>query len=270
MRKQIFTLLIICCFPFYGMAQTNEKISCEILLNSKMLKPFEEISFVSSMDITPDGFVLLSTDKQFYILGKGGMLPLSEKMQERINAFSITTDNVLMFACGKELCYLDSIGKRSKLFDLPDNEMRLQAGADVLYLYGKDKDKYVIYVLMQGAKYLTLLEYPAPITSVLELEGNVLFAAGNKIILVDINGRKTDNLLILPNENDSIISMTNDFVHHTLYFSTNHSVYRVKGKTVECISEDVGGILKYDGEGLLIFNNEEKYLVRLRNKILEK
>ena len=272
MKKLKLLILILCCSPLYGIGQQVPKDSArvEIFYTKEMSKSFENISFIPSIDITPEGFILLASPNQFYILGWGGMLPLSETMNKPIHSFTKTSDNAIVFVQEKEFCYLDTLGRAVKLFNLPDNDMKISTGKEVLYLYGKNKsiNKYVIYMLFKGAKYTSLLEYPFPITSVLETNGNLLFSSKNKILLVNIEGKQINELLSLPDENDKIISIGNDNIHDILYFSTDNAIYRIKSNNIELVSKDFGGILKYDGEGLLVFNPEKQLIIRLRNNIL--
>ena len=74
-------------------------------------------------------------------------------------------------------------------------------------------------------------------------------------------------ILSLPQEDD-IISIVGDTIHQALYFSTDKAVYRVRDNQIELVNDEFGGILKYDGEGLLIFNPKENLIVRFRNNIL--
>ena len=270
-RLRVF-ILIMYSFPLLGTAQQVPKDSVlfEVLLGKEMLKSFENISFIPSIAITPEGFILLSSPNQFYILGAGGMLPLSEKTEAPIHSFAKTPDNAIMLVREKDFCFMDSSGKIVKLFGLPDDNMNISAGKEVLYLYGKNSStgKDIIYLLFKGGKYVSLLEYPTPIASVLEINGGLFFSSKNKILLVDIASKQVNELLSLPNEKDEVISLCNDFVHGILYFSTNQAVYRVKNDQIELVGDALGGILKYDGDGLLVFNPGKSMIVQFRNTIL--
>jgi hypothetical protein len=269
-RIKLF-LFILSCLPIAGISQNVQKDSIlfEILLGNEMLEPFDGISFINSIDITPEGFILLSSPNQFYLLGIGGIVPLSEKVKIPVSSFIQIPDGV-MFVNGKNLCYLDSLGKSAKLFGLPNEGMRIASGTDVIYLYDSDnkQDKYAIYVLFKKAEYLTLLEYPFSITSVLESEEYLFFGTENKLMMADIRNKEVTKIVELPDENTEIISITNDIINNVIYFSTNQVIYRIKNLTVERVFDEFGGILKYDGEGLLIFNAEKNRIIRLRNNIL--
>jgi hypothetical protein len=71
----------------------------------------------------------------------------------------------------------------------------------------------------------------------------------------------------LPHKQD-IISITGDTINQAIYFSTQDTIYRIQNGELEYISTEFGGILNYDGEGLLIFNPENNLIIRLRNSIL--
>jgi len=267
---KLFLFLAMTCFQIQGIAQqvSKDSIFFEILLSKEMLKPFKDVSFIPSIDNTPEGFILLSSINQFYILGWGGMIPFSESVEKPIKSFTNTPNCTIIFVQEKELCFLDSLGKSKKLFGLPDSNMKISAGKEVLYLFGNNNStgKDIIYILFKKAKYISLLEYLSPITSILEINEDLFFSSKNKILFVDIKSKQINELLSLPNENDEIISI--DYANKILYFSTNKEVYRIKNNQIELISNEFGGILKYDGEGLLIFNPELQLIIRLRNNLL--
>jgi hypothetical protein len=269
----LFLFLGLYLFSTHGIAQQMPKdsICFEILLDDKeILKSFQDVSFIPSMNITSDGFILLSSPNQFYILGLGGMLPFSEKTETPVHSFTKTPDNAIMLIQEKNFCFLDSSGKIVKLFGLPDENLKISAGKEVLYLYGKNNftDKDVIYILFKGAKYILLMEYPFPITSILETNENLFFSSKNKLLIVDTERKQINEFLSLSNENDEIISIDNDYVHGVLYFSTNSAVYRTKNNQIELFNDEFGGIIKYDGEGLVVFNPGKNLIVRFRNNIL--
>jgi hypothetical protein len=271
-QKVKLFLFIISCLPIFCNAYNVQKDSVlfDILLSNEMLKPLNNISFINSIDIIPEEFILISSPNQFYLLGMGEIIPLSEKFKESVNSFTQTPDSALMFVYGKNLCYLDSLGKPAKLFSLPNKGMRIKSGTEVIYLYDCDnkQDKYGIYVLFKGTEYLTLLEYPSPITSVLETGKYLLFSSKNKLFSVNIENKEVTELLELPDKNEKIVSITKDAAKNVIYLSSNQFVYRIINKTIECINEQFGGILHYDGEGLLVFVPDKNFIVRLRNNVL--
>ncbi|MDR1341316.1 MAG: hypothetical protein LBK58_14880 [Prevotellaceae bacterium] len=109
---------------------------------------------------------------------------------------------------------------------------------------------------------------PTSITSLLESEESLFFSSKNKLFCIDIKNKKISELYSFPEKESEIISIANDNLNHALYFSTKDTIYRIFNNEIEIVNIDFGGILRYDGEGLLIFNPEQSLIVRLRNNIL--
>ena len=112
-----------------------------------------------------------------------------------------------------------------------------------------------------------MVKIPTPILSVFEQPSQLIFSTKNILFSVDIQTKKLYQILALPN-NDDIISIVGDTINHAFYFSTDKTIYRIKDSKIEIVSEDFGGILKYDGEGLLIFNPDKNFIIRFRNNVL--
>ncbi|GHV58272.1 hypothetical protein FACS1894182_09770 [Bacteroidia bacterium] len=241
-----------------------------IELGAEIVKSFPDISFISSIDILPEGLILLSSSTKFYTLGIGGIFPFSGKSQESICSFTQTPDEALMLICDEQLCYLDSVGEIQKLFRLPNDGMRIKSGKDVLYLFDSDisKEKYTIYLLLKGGQYITLLDYFYPVTDILETDNYLFFSSKNKIMRVNIEQKEIVEIVSLPNSSEIIISLTADKQNGQIYFSTNNSIYRLANRKIECINNELGGLLYYDNGGLLLFLPEKPLLIRFRNNIL--
>ncbi|MDR0542285.1 MAG: hypothetical protein LBH19_08750 [Dysgonamonadaceae bacterium] len=274
MKKVINLLFLLAlpCVALHGAVQqvTVDTVFPDILLDKEMLKPFQDISFIPAIDILPSGFILLSSPTQFYALGVGGMLPFSEKSQKSVQSFTQTPDEALMLICDQQLCYLDSVGEIQKLFRLPNEGMRIKSGKDVLYLFDSDisKEKYTIYLLLKGGQYSTLLDYFYPVTDILEIDNYLFFSSKNKIMRVNIEQKEIVEIVSLSNSSEIIISLTADKQNGEIYFSTNNSIYRLANRKIEWINNELGGLLYYYNDGLLLFLPEKPLLIRFRNNLL--
>ena len=260
-----FTSFIIVWIPSIIIAQEQDPITQPLLLlNSKMLDDARiNVSFTNSFDLTPEGKILLSSLNRFYLLGWDEFTPLESEMQAPIQSFAYTAADVLLMISGNSLCYLDSLGLPVKLFLLPNNNMGIVAGDNVLYVYDKTKQKngYAVYMLQENFSYLKVLELPAPINAVTEINKNLLFAVKNKICSVNLKNKTIKVLVQLPKANEKIISMAYDYGNDVLYFSTSDAIYTLKGKQAGCIIGQVGGLIKCYYNELYVFNPEKKFLI---------
>jgi len=270
MKHINFVILFICFFSIVGKAQNTE---ADILLDSDFLsKSSINDKFINSVDYTSDGFILLSSAKQFYILGIGGIVPVFESLSgQNIESFTVTTNGILMFTSGNSLYQASENPDFTKKSDLPDSNMGITSNYSDIFVFDKmqkrDKKDYSIYQISKDRKITKLTTVSAPVLSVFEQPKQLIFSTKNMLLCVDTKTKKTYQILALPQENN-IISIVGDTVNHAFYFSTENAIYRIKNNKFELITDELGGILKYDGEGLVIFNSEKQLIIRLRNNIL--
>jgi len=256
--------------PFCSFAQNTE---IEKLLSETMLKEASiNVKFINSIDYTPNGFLLLASSNQFYVLGIGGMPPVFNKTGTGIDAFTVSQNNALWVVSGDKLCYMDSLGTLSILYKLPISNAGIVSGnnENVAYIFDRTfqsgKKEYAIYQI-SDKQCTRLASTTAPILSAYEYKTSLLFSSGNKIICADGKTQTFFDLFTLP-QKQNIISITGDAVNHAVYFSTPDTIYRIKEGKLEYVNTEFGGILKYDGEGLVVFNPEKSLIVRFRNNIL--
>jgi hypothetical protein len=220
-------------------------------------------SFIPSIDITAERFILLSIPDQYYVLGWGGITPLGNRMKRDIQSFAYTPDGLLLTVSGNDLCSFDGNGNLNSMVRLPRKGMGISAGQEVMYLFDRNPDQtaYPLYVFAREGRYLKLIESPDPITSVTETGDAVLFAAGSKLYSVNPGTREV-NLLFTEENGSKILSVTADPGNEVTYFSTADRIFAIRGPNLATVSEKTGGIIKYFN-GLIVFNPETKLVVRI-------
>jgi hypothetical protein len=247
-------------------SEPEDSLQLEVLMGSKMLDDIHlKTSFINSLNVTTQGHILLSSANQFYLLGWGGIMPVGEKISGSISSFAYSPDGYLMIVQNNELCYIDTLDRLARLYELPGNDMGISAGENVMYLYDKNKEKkeHALYILSKGHKYAKLFVIPTPISSVLEIDRLLLFATENKLFSVNLMNNEIKALVALPQKEDNIVSIAADTLTGNIYFSSKDAVYSIKDKSVVCISDKFGGTLQYFNDGLLVFKPERKFLIRL-------
>jgi tetratricopeptide (TPR) repeat protein len=272
-RILLCAFLIICAFV-HAQPLSNDSLKMDIFLNNSMLKDASiDVKLINAVDYTPTGFLFLASSNQFYMLGMGGMPSVFKKTKTVIDAFTVTQDNALWIVSGNKLYTIDEKENLSIMFNLPISKAGIVSGNDenVAYIYDrifqKGKKGYAVYQISDKGLYAKLLSTPTPVLSVFEYKTSLLLSTENKILCADSKTKSFFDLFALPQKQD-IISITGDTVNRAVYFSTQDTVYRIQGGKCEYICMEFGGILKYDGEGLLIFNPKESLIVRFRNNIL--
>jgi len=267
-----YNVVILFFFVGFLYAQ-SQKIGFDILLNEITLKNKSiNTKLINSIDYTPNGFLLLASSNQFYMLGLEDIPAVFNNTKIAINAFTITQDEALWVVSDDNLCFMDSTGTLSTLYNLPISKAGITSGIDnnIAYIYDRTfqsgKKEYAIYRI-SDSQYRRLASSPAPILSAYEYKTSLLFSSENKILCADNKTKTFFDLFTLPQKQD-IISITGDTINHAIYFSTQDTIYRIKDGILEYISKEFGGIVKYDGEGLLVFNPEKQLIIRFRNNIL--
>ena len=265
-RKTVLTsVLVALALNAHGAISGNDTLQYEILMNKSMLKELNiRDAFTGTMDITANRLVLISSASQFYLVGWGGLVPFGKPVQGSIDAFAFTHDSVLMVIRKNELCWFDSENRLSMLYRLPDEGMGISRGDRVMYIYngaGKS-DKYALYVIAQGGVYSKLLEMPSPISGVTEMGNSLMFSSGSILFDFDLKTRELKAVTVLPAEKQ-IKSFAVDKTTGRIYLSAGNAIYALKDEGAVLISDDLSGTLRCFGDGLIVFNPEEKSIIRI-------
>jgi hypothetical protein len=69
-------------------------------------------------------------------------------------------------------------------------------------------------------------------------------------------------LTVLPKDNE-IKSIAVDTSSNRIYFSTDSTVYALKDSRAVIITDQFGGVLRYYNDGLIVFNPEKRFLIRI-------
>lgn len=269
MKKLFIAILFMLWVPCTSMANIStdkdDSLRYEVLLTSKMLNDIHlNDQFISDLEITTNRLILLSTSTRFYLLGWGGIEPMGKEVIGKISSFSFTPDNLLMAIQNNELCAFDSLGSLTKLFNLPSQSMGISAGKNTMYVYdrNKDKQKYSIYMIAKGGKYVRLFDFPSPISSIVESNHSILFATKNVLLSFSFKESKLKIITALQNDRE-IKSIAMDSLNNRIYLSTENELYAMKDSSLVTISNQLGGVLRYFNDGLLVFNPEKKLLIRI-------
>lgn len=266
LRKIVLTsIVIIFAMHAHGAGSKNDTLRYEIILNNKILNDLDiNASFIRTFDITASHHILISSKNQFYLVGWGGLLPFGKPLTGDISSFALTQDSILLTIRNDELCFVDSEGSLSLLYRLPNRGMGISKGDRVMYIYdtGRNKDIYSIYVAAQGGRYTKLLEMPTSINEVIERNNSILFASGSVLFDFDLASRELKAITVLPAEKE-IRSIAVDRSSDRIYFSAGKEIYALKDRGAVLISDDLSGALRFYGNGLMVFNPEEKILLRI-------
>lgn len=241
----------------------------EVLMNQEMMKNVDMYPDLnSSIGLTANNSVLLSSPNQFYFLRWGEITPVGAYYDEPIRAFGYTPEGTLLIIQNDKLCYIkDTLGTLETLYTLPREFMNIKTGKDDIYIFDSfynQEGKYSIYVIAKGLKYLKLLDFPEQISDVAEYNGKVLFASKNKLFSIDINTKKITSLASVENYED-IQSIAVNEKNNTIYFSSSNGIYSLNDNKMVKIFDGIKGNLTYMHNSLLVFDSGNYSLVRIVN-----
>lgn len=272
MKKAITASLVTLCLFISAQlttAQQKNNLRYEILLNNNMLdSSLQKERFFNALDISPDNHITLSTGNKIYLLGWGGISQLGQEVKGSfINSYSYTTDGLLMAVKNNLLCYMNDKGILDTIVKLPNANMGLAAGRDVMYVFDqiRNDNKYKLYAFAKKGKYKQLLVSPKPITTVAEMSDSLYLAIGNGVYSLSPKSNSL-NLVVGFQKESEIRSMTVDSVNNILYIATKNGIYARQDNNLIYVTGDFGGgIVKYFGEGLIIFNPVTNDIIRIVN-----
>jgi len=97
---------------------------------------------------------------------------------------------------------------------------------------------------------------------VTEFNNTLLFATRNLLCQFD-PATKDYKVLASLSKDKTILSVTADPSGNRIYFSTGMEIYAVNNVAAITISKELGGILKFYGDGLMVFDPGKDFLIRI-------
>jgi len=271
MKKAVTNaILILCMFLAQStFARQKDSLRYEVMLNSSMMdSTLKKDRFIYAIDISPNNYLTLSTGNKVFLLGWGGISQLGKEIGGNIiNSYAYSKDGLLMAVKNNILCYMNPKGFLDTIVQLPKANMGLAAGKNVMYLFDqiRDDNKYKLYAYAKGGKYKQLLVSPKPITTVVEMSDSLYLAIGSGVFSFSPKSNGL-NLVAGFQKESEIRSMTVDSKNGILYIATQDGIYALHDNSLVYVTGDFGGgIVKYFGEGLIIFNPDTNDIIRIVN-----
>jgi hypothetical protein len=133
-----------------------------------------------------------------------------------------------------------------------------------MYVYDRSTAKtgHSVFLITHGGQHAKLFEMPTPINSVVEYGNSLLLASGNAIFRYNFKEKEFKLFAALP-EDQAIKSIALDTLQNRVYFSTDNMIYGLKESSAVIISDQVGGLIRYFNDGLIVFNPEKKFIIRV-------
>lgn len=267
--KNIYYILFFLLQILFKNGNSQElNLRYEFLLNKQMINDSLNLEYlVNHMEVSPQNYITFCNGQQIYSLGWGGITTIGNKSNSIIHSFTYTSDGLLLSIHNKSLCSIDKQGNWKNLMELPNTNMKINSGRDVVYIYnhGLGLEKYNLFALAKNGKYKQLISSPKSINAVCEWGDSIFIAIESGIYSYSPISEKLTPLFGLDNKN-SITSLTIDQKNGIFYFTSINEIYALKNSTLIKLSNEFpNSIVKYFGNGLLIFNPQSQNIIRIVN-----
>lgn len=222
---------------------------------------------LDDIGITPGQFLVLAQKHAFFFVGYGGAMSMDMPNKD-ISTFCVV-GNEIYFANGQNLCCVNLLkAKTINEFKLHFTPLRMWGGTNLVYASEYRDNKYLLYAIQYEKKIcFEIVGLDSPIVSVAEYDDALYVITTKKLYSISLKGQKCLEMPVKIPKEEVLMSLTFDVDKSTLYLSSNKGIYRVFNKQFQKVCDDTG-IIRYDGEGLVVFNSQLPCIFRLRDDIL--
>ncbi|MDA8155474.1 MAG: hypothetical protein M0Z52_03335 [Actinomycetota bacterium] len=257
---QIAVLVLSALLPGMALAAQAQtpSVKLEKLLNPDVARTAKLGALVNCVAVTPDGIAVVGDADRLWLVGASGARATGVR---GLSSFAFTSQGLLIGVRGRDLVYLDADGTLKTFFGLPGEEMSIVPGqGDTLLLYGPEgKDSWGLYIIHPGRRVSKLLKSPKPITGAAMAGNRVLLVAGGALYEV-LKGKL---LLVAGEPGGAFVSVAAEPAGSLVFVSDGKRIFGIQGNQVMPLAGDIGGILRWQGGGLLIFDPGRDMLLRL-------
>lgn len=265
-RSTIFIWLFAVTITSLG--QERSMAFFDNLLSRQILKAAHigQISLIDNICVTESRRIMLASKDSLYLIGYGGYVSYRPK-EGNISLFT-TSGNNAYYLNNRKLINLSSQNGEKTVMTLSFSPKKVWAGREVVYASSIEKGKYGLWAVFPSnrlQKKLHLLN-DQPV-SVFE-HGGIIYVVTSKELLLMVIGANQYATIPFPQKLFSqVYSAAIDHQRETLYLSSDKGLFRFYEKEFQKVSND-NGTLCYDQDGLLLFNDKEPSIMRIRNNFL--
>lgn len=254
-------LLLLACAMAHGQSGSVPVKAVRILTPDVAAK-YNLGPLCASVAVTPNGVAVVGDGDHLWAVGSDGAV----KIEGARNAasFAISPDGLLVVVSGSNLEYLDPSAKTLKLvYALPSTGMSILAeGKDRFLLFGPDGAKgFALYELLPGRKAVKVIDSPHPITGVARSGEQLLVITGGALYSLSGNAMQ----LLAGELGGALRSIAVDEDSRRIFLSDGSRTFEFKEARIIPLFSDVGGELRWQSGGLLVFNTKQRYLAQFTN-----
>ncbi len=266
MNKFIIGVFLL-ILPHVVQGQVSPEI--EYLLSKRMLEQSRigNPSFINKMQLTDGHFIVLADKTRFYFFGYGGAYS-KEIRNSEIESFCLK-GKILFYLNHNTIYGLDLLNnKESVLFELPFKAKGVWSGENLLYTEKIEHDNNILVAIDPSKKIcVELFRSDSEIKDVIEY-GNIIYVLTDaRLTMVSLQDKKYVEIPLSENKPEKLHSLTIDKENNAMYVSSESGVFRIYDNSFQKVCNDTG-LLCYETNGLLVYNNNIPYIIKINQNIL--
>ena len=265
-RITIFLWLLVVSITLTG--QERNIVLFDNLLSRQILEAAhtKQIAFIDNICVTDSRRIMLASKDSLYLFGYGGYVSYKPKTGN-VSLFTTSGDNAY-YLNNRKLIELSPQNGEKMIMTLSTSPKKIWGGKDVVYVSSIEKGKYGLWAIFPSSriqkKLLLLSNQPV---NVFEHSGIIYVVTSKELLMMVVDANQYATVPFPQNLFSQVYSAAIDHQREALYLSSNKGLFRFYEKKFQKVSND-NGTLCYDQDGLLLYNNKEPSVMRIRNSFL--
>ena len=270
MKIVLLLVLLLSGIMAKGQISSNESIKVDIdVFISKDIVNGTELAkcvLLNDIDVSSSQALVLASNNCFFCVGYGNYV--SRKIKgKKISSFCVVGNDVY-YSEKSNLYKAEGANWSTKVTTLSFTPRKLWSGKKEIYAVCKKGKNDDVYVISPDKKeMINFFSTSKPVVSIDEYKSLIFILTENSIVMISIKEKKYEEFPVNLKETGKLLSMAIDQANGIIYLSATNGVYRVYDNNFQKICRDIG-ILCYDVEGMMLFNNKDPFVLRLRNSLL--
>lgn len=249
-------------------SQADSTIKVDAFLTKSIAKrtAMKSAKLLSDIAVSENQNLLLSSNNCFFCVGYGTYV--SRKVTGKKIATFCILGNDVYFTNKSNLYKIGTDNNERRIMRLSFTPKKIWSGNHVIYASVQKGNGDRLYAIFpEKNKPIDFISTSSPIISVDEYGPIVFILTKRSLIMAFVEKATYTEVPINTESLGDLISLAIDKDNGTVYISSSNGVFLMNDGLFQKVCNDIG-ILCYDKDGMLIFNNKTPFVIRLRNNYL--
>lgn len=245
-----------------------EGASLDVFLSKEIMevREMKNIKLVNSIGITDAQGLIVASPNFIYRIGYYAYQTRKVK-DKTIESFCVIGSDVY-YVSKSTLYKVDTDNVETKVMALPFSPKALWAGQEYFYAAKSIGKECRLYAFSPDEKkYKAIYTTESRILCVDELGAIICVLTEKSLVMINPDKKQYWETPINTKNMGELKSMAIDKQKGVFYFSSTNGIFRIYNESIQKVS-DITGILCYDLDGMIVFNAEVPYVIRMRNGLL--